>query len=417
MEVVWNADWKCPDMALSDVWGVVNSEQIDRWFGGLDSRSGITYNYNWGDFLYEGPSGGPPVQRRRRHRIYNPDTDTSVAIEDCIDDSVSDHSLNGFKSYIVSLDDVSQYFRNHLMPVMRLVHTSQPPAFCSRFIIELARLKALLYVGDIAPDISVSQQIADQRTTVDLWRLRCRTQRIFYKIEARATPDTPSHPMPIYGRTKELWISKQYHMIVDSGNDTEDNQFTLITDDPELCELIEKILQHSLTVRRGDANSERLAVKLFKNNDLFEFERDNNEYIWGLMKRRNEYNMHVSLWRGYGQFNSKGNDKLIASVGSNRLQSIVDSFKSIASYLPMLHAHGVFHTDLKQDNLTIDSEGRAFLIDWGNAFVEKIIDDYMNRDSTLIQPPAMPKARAEVRAQQDHEAHGQPRRVPDHKEP
>ena len=76
------------------------------------------------------------------------------------------------------------------------------------------------------------------------------------------------------------------------------------------------------------------------------------------MRNRNEYNMHISLWSGYGQFNT-GNDsimyailkyrgvpvsdmeKLFNSIQRDRLQRIVDSFKSMASHLALLHSHGV----------------------------------------------------------------------------
>jgi len=230
--------------------------------------------------------------------------------------------------------------------------------------------------------------------------------------------------MPIYGRPKDIQTSKLFHTIVDSGNDAEDNQFPRITDDPQIYTVVRKILLHSKVVRKADCDNKqptairhvgsgvagccflvtkgsvRVVVKIFKKKDLFEFERDNNEYIWGLMKGKNEYNMHMSLWSGFGQFDGimyailkyrglsmSDLDKLVPSIQQGTLQRIVDSFKSMASYLPVLHSHGVFHTDVKQDNLTIDREGNAFLIDWGNAFIKEINGQYMNCDMTYNHLP------------------------------
>eukprot|EP00960_Hanusia_phi_P001814 51850-Hanusia_phi.AAC.2 len=112
----------------------------------------------------------------RQHKLYNPDTDISVALEDCIDDTQASNANNGFQSYVGSLTSVYGYFKDHLMPVMRSTHASSTEAFCSRFVLELARLEALLYVDQATKAATPNPEIATQRTVVDLWRLRCLTQ-------------------------------------------------------------------------------------------------------------------------------------------------------------------------------------------------------------------------------------------------
>ncbi|EKX32200.1 hypothetical protein GUITHDRAFT_121622 [Guillardia theta CCMP2712] len=178
------------DMQLSDVWGIVSDTKVDKWAAGVQGSLLGGYDFDWADLLTHGTSGlrlanMDYLQQNypeflnpssRKHKLYNADTDTSAAIEDCIDDTNSDHSSNGFKDYVKDLARVDAHFRDHLMPMARTVHSSSTEAFCSRFVLELARLEALLHVDAIYQSTTPNPEIGSQRTTVDLWRLRCVTQ-------------------------------------------------------------------------------------------------------------------------------------------------------------------------------------------------------------------------------------------------
>eukprot|EP00960_Hanusia_phi_P012498 365513-Hanusia_phi.AAC.1 len=189
MEATWRTSWTCPDMQLSDVWGVVSDAQVDYWFANIPAGF-LTYAFDWADFMHLGTAGVSLSNAEwlaqnyytflnpsaRRYKLYNPDTDVSVALEDCIDETNADSAQNGFQAYVGSLTSVYGYFKDHLMPVMRTTHASGGEAFCERFVLELARLEALLYVDQATRAPTPNPEIAAQRSAVDLWRLRCLTQ-------------------------------------------------------------------------------------------------------------------------------------------------------------------------------------------------------------------------------------------------
>lgn len=201
---------------------------------------------------------------------------------------------------------------------------------------------------------------------------------------------------------------------------------TPITEDPTLYGILVRVLQHSgvaspsakpsdLSVHnigsgvagtcflvrfRGQQN----VIKLFQSRDCFQNEKECNQHLASIMKSGPGYNLHCCVWRACGTFTHEGNRVMYAilpyrglSVSRIRdmrnmndpakVQRVVDSFESLASYLCMLHGMGVFHTDLKHDNVTMDEDGNVFLIDWGNAFITKLNDYCRNGDGTYNHLP------------------------------
>lgn len=201
---------------------------------------------------------------------------------------------------------------------------------------------------------------------------------------------------------------------------------TLVTDDPTIYDVLLKVLQHSGVASPSTQPSELQVyhtgsgvagccflvrysrgtniIKLFKKDTIFDNEKESNTHLWSLMRGRNEFNLHCCIWRGYGSLKHKSERVMyavlpyrglsVSRIGEMpvlreeaRVRRVIDSFWSIASYMSMLHGMGVFHTDIKHDNITIDHTGNAYLIDWGNAFITELNDHCHNADGTYNHLP------------------------------
>eukprot|EP00960_Hanusia_phi_P014781 437869-Hanusia_phi.AAC.1 len=188
MDVVlngWSSEWVCDEMMISDHWGVVDDTYIDEWIGGSEYKS-----YNWRDFLIFGNSGlrvgnleytilNSPVvinPSTRESPIYNTKNNATVAQEYCIDENIADNAENGWNEFVGDPYLVHRYFLDSLFPIAQSVYSSAPEAFCTRYVIELARLRALEYVDAIRNYQDPTPETSNQRIIVDLWRQRCVTQ-------------------------------------------------------------------------------------------------------------------------------------------------------------------------------------------------------------------------------------------------
>lgn len=181
----WQKEWVCDEMMISDHWGIVDDTYIDLWLGGKDYKT-----YNWRDLLVSGNSGlrvgnlqyaASNVQavinpKGRAKPIMNFKNKQSIALEHCIEDDNYDNSKNGWLDFVGDLSRVHQYFVDSLFPIAQTVYTSAPEAFCTRYIIELARLRALEYVDALRSYQDPTPETSNQRIIVDLWRQRCVTQ-------------------------------------------------------------------------------------------------------------------------------------------------------------------------------------------------------------------------------------------------
>jgi len=181
----WSVDWECDEMMLSDHWGIVDNAYIGEWMGGTDHA-----HYNWRDFLVQGPGGlrignleysNSNIKAiinpsRRDRKIYNSRNNASIALEHCIDENDVDKSTNGWKDFVGDVNLVHDYFIDNLFPIAQSVYTSGIEAFCTRWVIELARLRALEYVDAIRNYQDPTPETATQRIIVDQWRQRCVTQ-------------------------------------------------------------------------------------------------------------------------------------------------------------------------------------------------------------------------------------------------
>ena len=177
------ADWECPEIDLSDAWGVVSAKDADAWIASSSSSSANTQApppaMRISELLRAGRAGlrignAKTLARSARadgvwptarvHRLLPADDlqSTGAALNRC-----SDTILASFDAASVAREVVDDLF-----PAAQGIHESAPMSFCLRFAIEFSRLRVLKAMRSVASGQHVLTQIMLQKSVVDQWRGR-----------------------------------------------------------------------------------------------------------------------------------------------------------------------------------------------------------------------------------------------------
>ena len=182
--------WDCPDMDLSDAWGIVSARDSDAWIRSGNGSAGIP-SMKVLEILRAGRAGlriGNAATLKRRaqtdgvwptERVHKlvPDDDnrsTGAALNQC-----SDKILSTFDSVSVAREMVDDLF-----PVAQGIFESAPMSFCLRYAIEYSRLRMLKAVRNLVwlRDTGetnaggIEDEVRKQKSVVDLWKGRCESQ-------------------------------------------------------------------------------------------------------------------------------------------------------------------------------------------------------------------------------------------------
>jgi serine/threonine-protein kinase len=135
------------------------------------------------------------------------------------------------------------------------------------------------------------------------------------------------------------------------------------------------------SVYKAEKDGKFFAVKIFQTEFLKdEYKKFLDREIQALQKI--DHPNVVKLYE-YGTFKDKGFDyfyivmdfvegnRLSAYIGTAKEKTIVDLIKSILSTLDYVHHQGIFHRDLKPDNIMVNVAGEPVLLDFG---LSKLID-------------------------------------------
>jgi hypothetical protein len=166
----WSTDgsWLCPENDLSDSWGIVPLEDIDRWIVAHDQdlntrvahllrlgMSGLRVGNTHSLGLQARKEGVHPGTRREKLRSGS----NSISLKKCESDIL--HSFDAGSVVDEVVDD--------LFPMAQGIHDSLPISVCLRFTIEYLRLRVMIMISGIKD----MQNLIDQQTPVtDLWKTR-----------------------------------------------------------------------------------------------------------------------------------------------------------------------------------------------------------------------------------------------------
>ena len=177
----WSSDrdvteWECPELDLSDSWGIVSAKESDTWI----TSSSSTTSMKISELLRAGRAGlrignaktlaksarADGVWPSQRVHKLLPDDDvsgTGVALRRC-----SDTILASFDASSVAKEVVDDLF-----PVAQgIQHESAPMSACLRFAIEFSRLRVLKAIQSISSVASIADEIMVQKSVVDRWKGR-----------------------------------------------------------------------------------------------------------------------------------------------------------------------------------------------------------------------------------------------------
>lgn len=191
-------NWTCPEMELSDAWGVVSSKDADAWIRSGSQKTTGALTMRISEVLRGGRAGlrvgnaATLADKARAEGVWPsarvhklmPDDDlqsTGVALNRCAD------------TIMASIDPVSlaREVVDDLFPVAQGIHEAAPMSVCLRFAIEYSRMRVLKTLramrrsaqvtGEGSSSSSTSSTVLEdeirrQRSIVDTWKGRCETQ-------------------------------------------------------------------------------------------------------------------------------------------------------------------------------------------------------------------------------------------------
>ena len=172
------ADWECPELDLSDAWGIVSGKDADAWIASANRTTGMP-PMRVSELLRAGRAGlrignAKTLARSARadaiwpsqrvHRLLPADdrSATGVALGRC-----SDTILASFDPASVAREVVDDLF-----PVAQGIHEAAPMAYCLRFAIEFSRLRVLKAIRSVSSAQHLLNEIMQQKSVVDQWRGR-----------------------------------------------------------------------------------------------------------------------------------------------------------------------------------------------------------------------------------------------------
>lgn len=172
----WNASWECPEMSLSDAWGVVPSSPValSHWLLGQTSanissdvtellirgRAGLRVGNIRS--LARGAAGEQINPTSRRHPARSPDGKSSASLR------CRDEFLGSFDAASVARRMVDDLF-----PASQAVSESPVTSACLRFTVEYSRLRIVEMLSAIR-DTSI--EAGEQDSITNTWRRRCEVQ-------------------------------------------------------------------------------------------------------------------------------------------------------------------------------------------------------------------------------------------------
>ncbi len=165
-------DWECPELDLSDAWGIMSAKDSDAWIASGSTSMKVS------ELLRAGRAGlragnaktlaksarADGIWPSARVRKLLPADDlrsTGVALNRC-----SDTILQSFDAASVAKEVVDDLF-----PVAQGVHESAPMSACLRFAIEFSRLRVLRAMQSVSP-LLVEAEVMLQKSVVDRWKGR-----------------------------------------------------------------------------------------------------------------------------------------------------------------------------------------------------------------------------------------------------
>jgi hypothetical protein len=149
--------WKCPDIDLSDSWGIISTTKSDDWITSPSTTT--TIEVDVGDLINAGRAGmrigninnlTDTVRKEgvwpsaRLHKLQSDDGSTSIALKRC--ESTIASTFNAASVVDEIVDD--------LFPVAQGVYESAPVSICLRFSIEFSKLRILTAISESIRDIS-----------------------------------------------------------------------------------------------------------------------------------------------------------------------------------------------------------------------------------------------------------------------
>lgn len=164
--------WECPELDLSDAWGIVSPKDSDAWIASGSSSTKISELLRAGRAGLRIGNAKTLAQSARAHGIWPsarvhkllPSDDlrsTGVALNRC-----SDTILQSFDAASLAREVVDDLF-----PVAQGIYESAPMSACLRFAIEFSRMRMLKAMQSISPS-SVGAEIMMQKSVVDRWKGR-----------------------------------------------------------------------------------------------------------------------------------------------------------------------------------------------------------------------------------------------------
>ena len=164
--------WVCPEMDMSDAWGILPSVGLPQWF----QNSGNSIEVSVGELLVRGRAGlrvgniDSLLEEGRKqihpgarvHGITSVDGKSHASLQ-CITDK-----LKSFDSISVAKQMVDDLF-----PAARAVQEAAVVSACLRFSIEYTQLRVLQMLNKIR---DTGEATAKQQAHVEKWRLKCEVQ-------------------------------------------------------------------------------------------------------------------------------------------------------------------------------------------------------------------------------------------------
>ena len=187
-----SAAWSCPELDLSDAWGIMPDRDADAWIESNRSVSG-TPSFRISELVRAGRAGlrignaldlkqkaqGEAMWPTERVHKLAPDDDeksTGVSLSRCSDTIMS--SINAASVAKEIVDD--------LFPVAQGIHESAPMSFCLRFAIEYSRMRMLKAVRNLVRAASsssvggnaggIEDEVRKQKSVLDSWKGKCESQ-------------------------------------------------------------------------------------------------------------------------------------------------------------------------------------------------------------------------------------------------
>lgn len=189
------APWTCPELDLSDAWGIMPAKASDAWIrSGKDTSTNPTFDVS--ELLRAGRTGmriGNAATLRQKaqaegvwpservHKLLpddNDDTATSsgAALKRCANNIMG--SINAASVAKEIVDD--------LFPVAQGIYESAPMSFCLRYAIEYSRLRMLKAVRNLVRARQsgmqfnnaggIEDEVMKQKSVTDLWKGKCESQ-------------------------------------------------------------------------------------------------------------------------------------------------------------------------------------------------------------------------------------------------